>query len=70
MGWQAGRGALQKATRAWMRSDEVGAARSVAGYKGKETEDKRKESKEMVLVSNLERLGPSAATKPKTVLRY
>ena len=56
--------------RAWVRSDEVGAVRSVVWYKGKETKDKRKESKEMVLVSNLERLGPSAATKPKTVLRY
>ena len=28
------------------------------------------ERKEMVLVSNPERLSPSAATKPKTVLRY
>ena len=28
------------------------------------------ESKEMVLVSNSEKLSPSAATKPKTVLGY
>lgn len=53
------------------------AARSTAGVEeeenGRADKDERKkigeESKEMVLVSNLERLSLSAATKPKTVLR-
>ena len=37
-------------------------------WKGMKRE-KEKESKEIVLVSNLERLSPGAATKPKTVPR-
>ena len=50
------------------------AARSVAEVEGEGEEGGEEEEatrrKEMVLVSNPERLSPSVATKPKTVLRY
>ena len=46
------------------------AARSLAEAEGEGEREEETGRKEMVLVSNPERLSPSAATKPKTVLRY
>ena len=38
--------------------------------RGERRKEKEQERKEMVLVATPERLSPSAATKPKTVLEY